>query len=141
MSFKGCILFRITDSLATHGLGGLVSTGERSGIELVQGQLAETGFGVLDVRDMFDATQPVSTYDKKIDDAISVLERHGRVVVCCSAGQSRSNSIAIGVLIRKYGMDFYAAFELVREKVPVVLIAPCHIDALKELFKVPAGPP
>lgn len=52
------------------------------------------------------------------------------------AGQSRSPVIALGVLMKHNNMDFYDAYNLVREKVPVAQIEPGHIERLKKLFNV-----
>lgn len=67
---------------------------------------------------------------------MSQLEEHKKVVICCGAAQSRSPAIAIGVLMKRYDMDFYDACNLVREKVPIAQIEPCHISKLKKLFNV-----
>jgi predicted protein tyrosine phosphatase len=58
-----------------------------------------------------------------------------QTVICCGAGKSRSNAIALGVLVEN-GMDFYDALELVKARVPIRHIDPSHITALKRLFKV-----
>ncbi|NWG36113.1 dual specificity protein phosphatase [Nitrososphaera sp.] len=125
-------MFKVTDTLATHGLGE--TTYPAKGLQ--EGFLGETDFWIVDVRDMLDESQPVDVYRQKIDYAISCLEKHGRIVVCCGAGQSRSPAIAIGVLMKRYSMDFYDAYNLVRENVPVAQIEPSHIRRLKELFDV-----
>jgi protein-tyrosine phosphatase len=98
--------------------------------------LDKTDFWIVDVRDILDESQPVEVYQQKIDYAVSQLEDHKKVVICCGAGQSRSPAIVIGVLMKKYNMDFYDAYNLVREKVPIAQIEPCHISKLKKLFNV-----
>lgn len=103
---------------------------------LQEGPLNNTDFWIVDVRDMLDESQPVEIYKQKIDYAISCLDRHKKIVICCGAGQSRSNAIAIGVLVKKYNMDFYDAYNLVTEKVPIAQIEPSHIKKLKKLFNV-----
>jgi len=85
---------------------------------------------------MLDESQPAEIYKQKIDDAISTLAKHKKIVICCGAGQSRSPAIASGILMKHYNMDFYNAYNLVREKVPEALIEPCHISKLKKLFNV-----
>jgi hypothetical protein len=45
-------------------------------------------------------------------------------------------SIALGVLVEHYGINFYDAWNLVKEKVPVCQINPPHIEFLKRKFKV-----
>src|SRR2546427_10723342 len=122
-------MFRITDSLAVHGLGE--SAYQAQGLK--EGCLENTDYWIVDVRDMLDETQPVDVYKQKIDYAMSCLQKHKKIVVCCGAGQSRSPAVAIGLLMMHYKMDFYDAFNLVKEKVPMAQIEPCHIRSLKQL--------
>jgi hypothetical protein len=116
-------MFKINESLATHGLGQTTYPATK----LEEGRLADTDFWIVDVRDMLDEPQAMDVYQKKIDHAISCIEKHGKIVICCGAGMSRSPSIAIGVLIKKYGMNFYDAYNLVQDTTPVAEIEPCHI--------------
>jgi hypothetical protein len=51
-------------------------------------------------------------------------------------GVSRGNSIALGVLVEHYGINFYDAWDLVKEKVPVCQINQPHIEFLKRKFRV-----
>ena len=125
-------MFKITDNLATHGLGEWTYPEKTRR----HGQLEGTDFWIVDVRDMRDESQPLEVYQDKIEHAISNLERYGKIVICCGAGQSRSNAIAIGVLMKYRHMDFYDAYNQVTEKVPIAQIEPCHISALKKLFNV-----
>jgi hypothetical protein len=64
------------------------------------------------------------------------MQKHGRVVICCVAGVSHSNAIALGVLVKYFGMDFYDAWKLIRKRVPRANINPSHISKLKKLFNV-----
>jgi protein-tyrosine phosphatase len=91
------------------------------------------GFNVLDIRErMLDAPNHLSTYNRLINEAIGLLHC-GKLVICCSAGVSRSNSIAIGVLIMRYGMRFEEALSLVKEKVPIANPLPCHLKQIQRL--------
>jgi len=65
----------------------------------------------------------------------SYLELGEKVVVCCSHGMNRSNSIALDVLVRYYKMDFFKAMELIQSRVPICTIISTNI-ALTKLFKV-----
>lgn len=65
-----------------------------------------------------------------------IKDKGWRVCVCCGAGQSRSNAIALGILVQHFNMDFYDAYELIREKVPIQWIMPDHISKLKKIFGV-----
>ena len=92
---------------------------------------------VLDVRDLYDDdNNALEDYEGKIDSAWDLIQKHGKVVICCVAGISRSNSIALGVLVKYFNMDFYEAWELVKTKVPIANIDPSHIEKLKKLFNV-----
>jgi protein-tyrosine phosphatase len=92
------------------------------------------GFVVLDIRErMLDARNPLSVYSRFIDEAIRLLHLHDKVVICCSAGVSRSNSIAIGVLVKDFGMNFEQAYALVKARVPIANPLPCHLIKIKRL--------
>jgi predicted protein tyrosine phosphatase len=67
---------------------------------------------------------------------LELIGKQGRVVICCVAGISRSNAIALGVLVKYFDMDFYDAWELVRQRVPRANINSSHISKLKKLFGV-----
>ncbi len=54
-------------------------------------------------------------------------------MICSTTGISRSNAIAAGILMKKYGYSCQDALDLVHEKVKIDLIAPTHLNALKEL--------
>jgi len=125
-------LFKITDAISIHGLGETTYPAKA----LQEGFLDGTDSWIVDVRDMLDESQPAEKYTEKIDYAISCMKEHKKIVICCGSGQSRSPAIAIGVLMKKYNMDFYDAYNLIREKVPTAQIEPCHISKLKKLFNV-----
>ena len=99
--------------------------------------IANIVWPVADVRDLYDDdSNSLEDYEKKIDLAWELIEKQGRVVICCVAGISRSNAIALGVLVKYFDMDFYDAWELVRQRVPRANINPSHISKLKKLFGV-----
>jgi predicted protein tyrosine phosphatase len=125
-------MFQIADKLATHGLGETTYPATR----LAEGLLESTDFWIVDVRDMLDEPQDMQVYKDKIDYAISCLEKHRKIVICCGAGMSRSPAIAIGVLIKHYKMDFYDGYNLVHDNVPIAEIEPCHVSKLKKMFNV-----
>jgi len=90
-------------------------------------------FIVMDVRrELIDAPNPLSTYARLINRAIGYLHQ-GRLVICCSAGVSRSNALAIGLLTIEYGMNFEAAVTLVKEKVPIADPSMCHLRQIRKL--------
>lgn len=58
---------------------------------------------------MIDGENAISKYMLNIVRVTSYLEIGERVVICCRAGVSRSNAIAVGVLVCYFKMDFYEA--------------------------------
>lgn len=137
-------IYRITDRLATWGIGENSypqdyadnRTGE-SMILFPDDPQAAGFWHVLDVRYMLDEPQDRAVYLAAIHHAgYILLKRERKLVICCGAGQSRSNAIALGYLVGYEGMNFYDAWNLIREKVPICNIEPCHINALKRIFKV-----
>ena len=95
------------------------------------------GWIVLDCRILLDDRfSPLNHYKTLINIGCELLKSDAKVVCCCSAGQSRSNAIALGLLVDFFGMNFYDAWELVKEKNRYSNIAMQHIDALKEIFGV-----
>ena len=68
--------------------------------------------------------------------ASSILQHGYRCLIICDTGASRSNSIAFVVLVEHYGFNFYDAWDLIREKVPISQINPSHIRFLKRKYGV-----
>ena len=127
------MMYKITPTLATIDIDVADS-------EPLYNDLQIKDWFLIDVRDMADdGTNKLTVYEKRIDEAVELLDLHCNVVIGCDAGISRSNSIALGVLVKHFKMDFYDAWELVRQKVPRCNIDPSHIRRLKKLFSV--GPP
>src|SRR5690349_2091923 len=90
---------------------------------------------LVDCRDMIDGSgNPLWLYEKKIDAAIHKIENEGKVIICCIAVISRSNSIAAGVLMKKYKMEYIDAIDNVRDKVKWAMMEQAHLNALKKLF-------
>jgi len=91
---------------------------------------------VLDVRDLYDDdSNTLDEYRNKIQLACELLDRFDKVSIGCSHGISRSNAIALGVLMKYFHMDFEYAYELINEKVERARIKECHILKLRQLFK------
>lgn len=94
------------------------------------------GYRVLDVRSLKDEWgNSLEDYKRLIDKGISYLEKDKKLVVCCTAGISRSNAIAIGILMKKFNMSFNKAFDIVTTNVKYALIERAHINNLKKLEK------
>ena len=99
--------------------------------------IGDRWFALLDVRDLKDdGTNKLIDYAKYIfagDHMINDVMGYG-LIIGCDAGISRSNAIALGVLTLE--MNFYDAWELIKEKVPICDVDPSHIVKLKMLFGV-----
>ena len=130
-------VFPINETLATCGL----EEHHPFPMKYVQCKIGKIGLDskwtIVDVRPLLDDYgNSLDEYKLNITRVQSYLDIGECVVVCCSAGISRSPSIAVGTLVKYYRMDFYDALELVKQKVRIAQIAPCHIEALKKIFKV-----
>ena len=114
-------MYLILDSVATHGIGkpSIVRHYVNCQIGFID------DFRIIDVRVLPNE-----------DNNTSYFEICEKVVICSCAGVSRSNAIALGVLVRYFKMDFYRAMDLVISKVPICNILHFHITALKKLLKV-----
>lgn len=129
-------MYIINDFLATHGLEA------QWGSSLIDDMIVKpdiegkiNGFKVFDIRDkMFDAWNPLEVYQDLTEQAIKILKENGKVVICCSAGVSRSNAIAISVLIQHFGMTLPQAVAVIGEMVPIANPLPCHLDQLERLY-------
>lgn len=99
----------ILDNLATHGLGqpGLLNGYS----ECKQGMIDK--FRIVDVRPLIDGPNSLIDYELNIMRVISYLEIGENVVICCRLGISRSNAIALGVLIHYFKINFSRAMELI----------------------------
>jgi protein-tyrosine phosphatase len=128
----------IPDVLATWGAGDEGWDYMEDRYTLIQEKELEVSgakWPVVDCRDMEDGPgNPLWMYEKKIDAACYKIEQYGKVIVCCLAGVSRSNSIAAGVLMKKYKMDYIDAIGEVRDKIPYADMDQAHLNALKKLF-------
>ena len=64
------------------------------------------------------------------------MQKYGRVVICCVAGTSRINAIAISILVKYFKVPFDEAWKLVHLKIPISDIHEVHVTNLKELLGV-----
>lgn len=108
-------------------------------------QFTSSSWAVVDVRDLYDGRYSIGNnnnnntlqdYERMIDLAWQMIQKYGRVVICCVAGTSRSNAIAIGVLVKYFKMPFDEAWKLVHDKVPIADIHDVHVTSLKELLGI-----
>lgn len=122
--------------LATWGAGDSGWDEDRKSYRLLKYRWNNDVWHVVDLRnDLIDGSgNPLWLYKRKINEAISAIDKYGRVMICCLAGISRSNSIAAGVLMEKYKMDYIDAIGEVRDKVNYAMMDNAHLNALKELY-------
>ncbi len=125
-------MHKILDSLATHGIGepGLLAGYS----ECKEGFIDK--FRIVDVRTLVDGENSLFEYELNIARVVSYLEMGEKVVICCRAGVSRSNAIALGVLVHYFKIDFSKALELITSKIAICDILPPHISALCKLLNV-----
>ena len=119
-------LHKILDNLATYGIGepGLLAGYS----ECKEGFI--DNFRIVDVRILVDGENPLLEYELNITRVVSYLELGQKVVICCRAGVSRSNAIALGVLVHYFKIDFSQAVDLITTKIPICHILAPHISAL-----------
>jgi hypothetical protein len=132
MGPNGCLKIIIDDKLATHAIEdiGWDSIEKRY---LLLGKIE--GWTVLDCRVLEDGPgNPLSLYSSLIESGCMMIDRYGKVLVGCTAGISRSNAIAAGILMKGFGYSYYDALDLVHKKVKIDLIEQAHLNALKKLF-------
>ena len=123
-------MYEILDNLATHGIGepGIIERYVNCEIGFIK------DFRIIDVRTLVD-NNSLSQYILNIVRVTSYLELREKVVICCRVGVSRSNAIALRVLVYHFKMDFHKAMELVSSKVPICNILHPHVLALQKLLK------
>ncbi len=92
---------------------------------------------IVDVREELqnESDNPLWLYERLINSGCYLIDKYGKVLICSTTGISRSNAIAAGILMKKYGYSYQDALDLVHEKVKIDLIAPTHLNALKKLEK------
>ncbi len=130
--------------IATWGAGDTGWDEARKEYRFLKRQWNDESWPVVDCRnDMIDGSgNPIWLYRRKIQQAVSAIEKHGRVMICCLAGISRSNSIAAGVLMNGFPlsnsefkpMDYIDAIGKVKEMNPNAMMDNAHLNALKELY-------
>lgn len=96
----------------------------------------EQRWKVLDCRYLEDGPgNPIQAYELLITRGCDYIDKYDRVLVGCTAGISRSNAIAAGILMKKFGAKYQDALDLVHEKVKTDLIERAHLNALRKLEK------
>jgi protein-tyrosine phosphatase len=139
-------MYKILDNLGPHGIAYdndryPISKDSISEQEILSSseKIDEDGnkWFIIDARILSDyEVNDIDDYLALIDAASHALDQNHSVVICCGAGISRSNAIALGVLMKHFHMDFYDAVDLIEEKVPICNIDPLHITVLKKIFNL-----
>lgn len=126
----------IPNELATWGAGDEGWDNKRCCYRLLAHNIDGEKWHTVDCRnDMEDGPgNPLWLYKRKISEGLALLDKYGKVLICCTAGISRSNSIAAGILMEKYKMDYYDALGTIKDKVKWAMIEQAHLNALKELY-------
>jgi protein-tyrosine phosphatase len=125
----------IDNVLATHGLEDL---GWEYGDNIFSKRYnlrSYCGWRVVDCRnDLKDESgNPLEVYEQLISKGCDFITMYGKVLIGCTVGISRSNAIAAGILMKKFGYSYQDALDLVHEKVKIDLIERAHLNALKKL--------
>ena len=74
------------------------------------------------MRTLVDGENPLFEYELNIIRVVSYLELGEKVVICCRAGVSRSNAIALGVLVHYFKIDVKQALELITSGIGTNLV-------------------
>jgi predicted protein tyrosine phosphatase len=67
----------------------------------VRGRAGRNNSAYLDLYDE-DDSNPLEDYEEKIDLMWELIQKHGKAVMCCVAGISQSNALALGVLLKYF---------------------------------------
>jgi len=87
----------------------------------------------VDVRDLIDGEgNDFEVFLGKVEEVENLINVNQKVCVCCESGISRSNAVALAYLVRS-GMDFDEAYNMIKEKVPVVQIDMALLDLAKKM--------
>jgi len=88
---------------------------------------------IIRVDDLIDgAGNDPKKFKAKVDEAEKWMRKGKKVVIMCGSGISRSNAIALAYLVWN-GMEFDKAYNLIREKVPIVQIDMALLDLVRKL--------
>lgn len=129
-------MYKILENLAVHAFDGSVKN-TKIDMKYIQAEFGQIDdFKIIDVRMLDDLGNRQEDYELNILRVTSELFEGNKVVICCDTGQSRSNAIALGVLVKYFKMNFYDAWELIKKEVPISSIDPTHIETLKRMFNV-----
>ena len=116
-------MYWIIDNLGTASLKELDSI-RKSNVE------------VEEVYDLIDGKQVnEGQFNSKIKHIEEKIKKGKKVVIICRGGFSRSNAVALAYLV-KNGMNFDDAYDLIKEKVPIVRIRKDLIEYVKKRYVI-----
>lgn len=74
-------------------------------------------YKIIDVRDMVDKKgNPARLILRKIEVGIKLIKAKHKVIICCDYGLSRSNAIAVGILVKHLNYSFDEAVRITLKK-------------------------
>jgi len=102
-----------------------------------KGEVNENIYKIVDVREMVDKEgNPNQLILEKIDTGIKLIKKNNKVVICCDYGMSRSNVIAIGILVKYYKYGFAEAVKYVIKKTGKEAIQLGLLDSVRNTLEV-----
>jgi hypothetical protein len=129
-------MYELNDSLAVYALKGTCNITDTEMRYCNQETGILDGFKIVDVRMISNGNNSEAEYKLNIERVLSWLRIGDKVVVCCETGKSKSNAIALAVLVKYFKLDFEDGLRLIKEKVPNSHIHPSMISDMKELLDV-----
>jgi len=99
--------------------------------DLRGGSAAERGLEVVEVIGLVDGENSPVVFSEAVESLATLVKRHGKVLVHCRAGKSRSLAVAAAYLVRSEGLSPDAALTKVCERreshqVAIELVALLH---------------
>src|SRR5262245_40425144 len=98
--------------LAKHGVTAVLCLDR----ELEGGPSDERGIACVSVLHLVDGKNEMARFREAVDALAFLVQRHGRVVVHCRAGRSRSIAVVAGYLRKALGVEADQALGIVRSK-------------------------
>ncbi|WP_397383722.1 NAD-dependent epimerase/dehydratase family protein [Prosthecobacter sp.] len=103
---------------------------------------ATAGHEVLDVRSLVDGpANGVAALRERIEAGLTMLQKSGRLIVCCDYGISRSNTIAAAILARREGISFDEAFATTQLQTGEVRMDYGIVQTVRATFDAPNSQP
>lgn len=119
-------------NLITLGIGDI----EYNPKEPMEGFINDK-YKIVDCRHLKDESgNSLDDYRNLIRKTVEYLDEFNDVACCCMAGFSRSNAIAVGVIMNYIAMPYHIAYDKVKDKLgSKCLVEQAHLNALKKLEK------